>query len=79
MMDGLITFFASHHAMRAERLLTLAGIPVRLIPGPREVSPSCGIALRFPLGSRGEVELHLTRGRVQVEQILSYPEGGRST
>ena len=46
-MDGLISFYASHHAIRAEKVLVEAGFLVALIPGPRELSPNCGVALPF--------------------------------
>ena len=33
--------------MRSERLIQRAGLPARLVPGPREVSPNCGVAVAF--------------------------------
>ena len=45
--DGLITFFASHHAMRAEKVLKRNGYAALLVPGPREISPNCGVAMQF--------------------------------
>ena len=44
---GVVSFYASEHAMRAERVLERAGLPARLVPGPREVSPNCGVAVAF--------------------------------
>ena len=44
---GVVSFYASEHAMRAERILERAGLPARLVPGPREVSPNCGVAVAF--------------------------------
>jgi hypothetical protein len=43
--DGLVTFFASLHAMRAEKVLKKHDFDCLLIPGPREISPHCGVAL----------------------------------
>ena len=43
--NGVITFFGSHHAMKAKRILTKHHIAVKVIPGPREISPNCGIAI----------------------------------
>lgn len=76
-LDGVITFFASHHAMRAERLLQQAGMPVRLVPGPRELSPSCGVALRFPFLRAAVATEILRTGRVEVEAVVQYPERRR--
>jgi len=51
-MDGLITFFASHYALRAETVLKRGGLPAKLIAGPRDLSPNCGVALRFEYAQR---------------------------
>src|SRR5437868_6905431 len=51
-MDGLITFFASHYALRAETVLKRGGLPAKLVAGPRDLSPNCGVALRFELAQR---------------------------
>lgn len=74
MLDGVITFFASHHAMRAEKILQGHGLAVKLVPGPRELSPSCGVALRFPFGAADTVQSLLAAHGVEVEQIVQYPE-----
>lgn len=73
-LDGLITFFGSHQALRAESVLKKAGVAVRLVPGPREISPNCGVALRFPLGREEEVVAFLAAGKAQYEALHHYPE-----
>lgn len=73
-LDGIITFFASHHAMRAERVLRQAGFTVRLVPGPRELSPSCGVALRFPFADSVPVQKALAAAGVELELLVHYPE-----
>lgn len=71
-MDGLISFYASHHAIRAEKVLREAEFIVALIPGPRELSPNCGVALRFEY-ARSEVALAiLADKKVQIEAIHEY-------
>lgn len=70
--DGLVTFFASLHAMRAEKVLKRADFACRLIPGPREISPHCGVALQFCYASASEVEHALRAGKVQIEAIHRY-------
>jgi Protein of unknown function (DUF3343) len=70
--DGLISFFASHHAIRAETLLMRAGHASQIIPGPKELSPNCGVALRFTLARRDEVLALLSAGHVQIEAIHPY-------
>ncbi len=71
-MDGLISFFASHHAIRAEVLLTRHGHAARLVPGPRELSPNCGVALRFEHAKRDVVLALLTDHRVRIDGVHVY-------
>ena len=71
-MDGLISFFASHHAIRAEFVLKRGGVPSRLVPGPRELSPNCGVALRFEYPQRESVLAILAGNRVQIDGVHFY-------
>ena len=69
---GVVSFFASEHAMRGERTLQRAGLPARLVPGPREVSPNCGVAVAFVWENRAEVEHALTDAKIRYEAIHPY-------
>ena len=69
---GVVSFFASEHAMRAERLLQRAGLPARLVPGPREVSPNCGVAVAFVWEQEHEVEQTLNDAKVRFEAIHHF-------
>jgi hypothetical protein len=73
-LDGLLTFFGSYHALRAEGVLKKAGHHVRLVPGPREISPNCGVALRFAHERKEETAALLEKSAVQYEAIHLYPE-----
>jgi len=68
-VDGLISFFASHHAIRAEAVLKRHGHAARLVPGPRELSPNCGVALRFEYARRDEVVALLAEQRVRIDGV----------
>ena len=46
-LEGVITFYGSHHALRAHELLKKNKIDAVLIPGPREISPNCGVDNTF--------------------------------
>jgi hypothetical protein len=70
--DGLFTFFASHHAIRAERVMQAAGFAALLVPGPKELSPNCGVALRFRHSEREAALAVLEEKRVQVESVHRY-------
>ena len=72
MLDGLLTFFGSHHAIRADKTLRDAGHSSELIPGPKDLSPNCGTAVRFVLAER-EVVLGLLAARhVEVDEVHAW-------
>ncbi len=71
-MDGLISFFGSYHAMRAETVLKRGGFAVQLIPGPKELSPNCGVALRFEYDRRDCVLAVLADKSVRIEAVHVY-------
>ena len=71
-MDGLISFFASHYALRAESVLKRNGFSAKLIPGPKDLSPNCGVALRFDYGERENVVAVLAAKSVRIEAIHFY-------
>ena len=71
-LDGLLSFFASHHAIRAGTLLKRANYVNQLIPGPKELSPNCGVALRFEYGQREAVLALLKERRVKFDVVHQY-------
>jgi hypothetical protein len=75
-LEGVVTFFGSHHALRAEEVLKKNGLQAVLIPGPREISPNCGVALRFEYSHRDEVQRLFEQFFVHYEDIHLYPEVG---
>lgn len=70
--DGLVTFYSSFHALRAESVLAGAGHAARLIPGPRDISPHCGTALQFRHREREAVESLLAAKRVRIEAVHRF-------
>jgi hypothetical protein len=71
-VDGLISFFASQHAMRAEVVLARGGMQSRLVPGPRELSPNCGVALRFDYAERDKAVALLAAKSVRIDGVHFY-------
>lgn len=71
-MDGLISFFASHHAIRAEAVLRRNGLAAQLIPGPKDLSPNCGVALRFEYALRENVLALLAAKSVRIDGVHFY-------
>jgi len=58
--------------MRSERVLERRGIPARLVPGPREVSPNCGVAVAFRWEDEPEVQEALRESRIRFEAVHRY-------
>ncbi|MBI2817975.1 MAG: DUF3343 domain-containing protein [Acidobacteria bacterium] len=71
-MDGLISFFASHHAIRAETVMKRSGLAAQLIPGPKELSPNCGVALRFHYAQREAALAVLAAKNVRIDGVHFY-------
>jgi hypothetical protein len=71
-MDGLITFFASHYALRAETVLKRGGLAAKLIAGPRDLSPNCGVALRFDYAQREHALGLLDAQRVRIDGVHQF-------
>jgi hypothetical protein len=67
MKTGIVLFHTSTAALRAEKLLKQAGLAVKLVPVPRELSSDCGIALRFYWPEREKVEAGLKDAGVEFE------------
>ena len=44
---SIITFDNTHHAIAAEKCLMDAGLNIRMIPVPQEVTSNCGLSIRF--------------------------------
>ncbi len=78
-LEGVISFYGSFYTLRAESVLKKAGFIVRLIPGPRAISPNCGVALRFDYGQREQAAAELERSSVQYEAIHHDPAEQGST
>ena len=57
---------------RVDKVLGDAGLRVELIPGPKELSPNCGTALRFEFAARPRAEEILGGADVEVDEIIEY-------
>lgn len=71
--------FASWHwigsrNIRAEAILKKAGINVRLVPTPRELSSDCGVALRFSWEEVTKVTAMLEAVKVVAVGVFEAPK-----
>jgi hypothetical protein len=61
----ILVFRGTHQVLAAEKRLKRAGVPMRLVPVPRELTSDCGVAIRIPLEERE-----------RAREILSDPRAG---
>jgi hypothetical protein len=66
---GVVLFHTTSAALRSEKLLKAAGLTVKLIPTPRELSSECGLALRFAWDKIEDVRGVLESARVDIAAI----------
>ncbi|MCR4407279.1 MAG: DUF3343 domain-containing protein [Anaerolineae bacterium] len=69
MSYGVVLVPSTSHAIRAERVCHLAGLKVKLIPTPRQLSSNCGTALRFDWEERETVEQVLRANKVDYDEV----------
>jgi uncharacterized SAM-binding protein YcdF (DUF218 family) len=66
---SVVLFHSTVHAIRAEKVLTRAGIKIKLIPTPRQLSSDCGMALRFDRLEAERVSATLAESKVPTNGI----------
>ena len=66
---GVVLFYTTSAAMRAEKILMKENLAVKLIPTPRELSSDCGIALRFDWKQAESARNALDEARVETAGI----------
>jgi hypothetical protein len=66
---GVVLFYTTSSALRAEKVLAREGLAVKLIPTPRHLSSDCGIALRFDRASFNQVQNMLGSAGVEIAGI----------
>jgi hypothetical protein len=75
--DGqlLAVFNSAHRVMKAESVLKAAGLPILLIPAPRQLQTDCGLALRFTEDDRPRIMQLLEQERL-LPAFVSELRGG---
>ena len=72
---GIVLFFTTSGVMRAEKLLTTQGLPIKLTTVPRQYSSDCGIAVRFEWNDHAKVESILSNSSVEIQGIHHLEDG----
>jgi Protein of unknown function (DUF3343) len=73
--DYLAVFNSAHRVMKAESILKSRGIPILLIPAPRQLMTDCGLALRISPESRDEVIRILDQEQLQPAFVNRFVGG----
>ncbi len=62
---GVVLFYTTSAALKAEKVLKAAGLEIKLIPTPRQLSSDCGMALRFDWPLAQTIEETLRAAQVE--------------
>lgn len=65
-MNCLATFKTTSMALMFERACRKSGVNARIVPVPRSLSSSCGLACDFPCEKRTEAEGIARDGKIDV-------------
>jgi hypothetical protein len=72
----LAVFNSAHRVMKAESRLKALGLPILLIPAPRQLQTDCGLAIRFTEEERAGIMAALERENL-LPEFISRREGER--
>jgi hypothetical protein len=76
--DFIAVFHSIHRVMKAEKILKGAGVPILLIPAPREISSDCGLALRYTPDDAERIQDLLFGQDLPPAEVYQY-QGGKFT
>lgn len=68
----LAVFNSAHRVMKAESRLKALGLPILLIPAPRQLQTDCGLALRFTEEDRADVMSALEQEKLLPEFVSRF-------
>jgi len=75
---AVLTFSSTHAALRAEKCLKDKGVAGDLVPAPREITASCGLAWLGPRDAVEEAQALLAACGVEAEGLhVLAPEAAR--
>ena len=72
---NITTFHSSHAALTFESLLKNNDIKIKIIPVPREISASCGLAGRFFSNDFDQVLRLIAKKSLDINQIYEIIDG----
>ena len=66
---AVILVYSTSHAIRAERILQGAGVPVKMIPVPRHLSSDCGVCIRVERVVRESARQMLESAGMEISAV----------
>ena len=66
---SVVLFYSTSNALQAEKLFKKAGVAIKLIPVPRQLSSDCGICLRFNRPDEPMVKAILEKKQIEIQGI----------
>jgi hypothetical protein len=66
---AVILVYSTSYAIRAEKILHVAGISSKLIPVPRHLSSDCGVCLRIARSDREAAVQALQGAGLEIEGV----------
>lgn len=76
---GVITFKSTNYAIGAEAAFKTTNLKFRMIPTPREISHSCGLAIKFSLEDLEEVKSTIKENNLNIDSIFKIVKGKDKT
>ena len=76
---GILTFDSTHHAIKAESDLKKNDIKTKTIPTPRDITLSCGIAIRGSVEDLDIIKSLIDSNKLMIKAIhlLTINNGSR--
>lgn len=74
--DAVLIFHSIHKVMKAEKALRAAGLDVRVMPVPRQLSSDCGLSIAFRSQDREAVDEVLEGAGCPYEEVHVWHDGG---
>lgn len=76
---GVLTFKSTHFTIQAEKILKDKEIIFKIIPTPREITISCGLAILFSLDDLDRVKSIIKDENINIDSIYKYTKGGSNS
>lgn len=73
---GVITFKSTNHAIKGESVFKNEDIKFRTIPTPREISHSCGLAIKFDLNDIDFAKNIVQKNNIDIEGMFKIIRNG---